>query len=75
MGVFDRQDGNMHCNSSFFDMRICIYVSDILSNLHMVALLQDGQWIEVVYMWCMHLCCQEKLIMDMNSEMCPKKMN
>jgi hypothetical protein len=40
-----------------------------------VALLQHGQWIEVAYKWCMHLRRQEKLIMDMNSEMCPKKMN
>jgi hypothetical protein len=39
------------------------------------ALPQDGQWIEVVYKWCMHLGRQEKLIMDMNSEMCPKKTN
>ncbi len=36
---------------------------------------QHGQWIKVVYKWCEHLLRQEKLIMDMNSEMCPKKMN
>jgi hypothetical protein len=151
-------DGSTHRNSSFFDMRICICVNNILSNLHLVAipmferhttenifnlivcfldalngatmiwhaklmsvsidgenrmtgchrgvvtrleqavefpvlriwcvshhidiviknaaaLPQDGQWIEVVYKWCMHLRRQEKLIMDMNSEMCPKKTN
>jgi hypothetical protein len=34
------------------------------------TLLQDGQWIEVVYKWCVHLCRQEKLIMDVNGEMC-----
>jgi len=39
------------------------------------ALPQDGQWIEVVYKWCVHLRRQEKLIMDMNGEMCPKKTN
>ncbi len=39
------------------------------------ALLQDGQWIEVFYKWCMHLCRQEKFIMDMNDKMCPKKTN
>jgi hypothetical protein len=39
------------------------------------ALLQDGQWIEIIYKWCVHLHCQEKLIMDMNGEMCPKKTN
>jgi hypothetical protein len=38
-----------------------------------IALPQDGQWIEVVYKWCVHLRRQEKLIMDMNGEMCPKK--
>ncbi len=40
-----------------------------------VALPQDGQWIEVVYKWGVHLRRQEKFIMDMNSEMCPKKTN
>jgi len=39
------------------------------------ALPQNGQWIEVVYKWCVHLCRQEKFIMDMNGEMCPKKTN
>ncbi len=39
------------------------------------TLLQDGQWIEIVYKWCVHLHCQEKLIMDTNDEMCPKKTN
>jgi hypothetical protein len=39
------------------------------------ALPQDGQWIEVVYKWCVHLRRQKKLIMDMNDEMCPKKTN
>ncbi len=47
---------------------------DVVIN-NTVALLQDGQWIKVVYKWCMHLRCQEKFIMDMNGEMCPKKMN
>jgi hypothetical protein len=151
-------DGSTHRNNSFFDMRICICVNDILSNLHLVAipmferhtaenifnlivrfldalndttmiwraklmsvstdgenrmtrchhgvvtcleqaaefpvlriwcvphqidiviknaatLLPDGQWIEVVYKWCVHLRRQEKLIMDMNDKMCPKKTN
>jgi len=39
------------------------------------ALPQDGQWIEVIYKWCVHLRRQKKLIMDMNGEMCPKKTN
>jgi hypothetical protein len=39
------------------------------------ALPQDGQWIKVVYKWCVHVHHQEKLIMDMNDEMCPKKTN
>ncbi len=33
------------------------------------------QWIKVIYKWCVHLCHHEKLIMDMNGEMCSKKMN
>jgi len=152
------KDGSTHYNSSFFDMRICINISDILFDLHLVAipmferhivenifnliacfldalsgvttiwcakfmfvstdgkntmigchrgivirleqatefsvlciwcvshhidiviknvatLPQHGQWIEVVYKWCVHLCCQKKFIMDMNGEMCPKKTN
>jgi len=32
------KDGSMHYNNSFFDMRIRIYVSGILSNLHLVAI-------------------------------------
>jgi len=39
------------------------------------ALPQHGQWIKVDYKWCVHLRRQEKLIMDMNGEMCPKKTN
>jgi len=39
------------------------------------ALPQDGQWIKVVHKWCVHLRRQEKLIMDMNGKMCPKKTN
>jgi len=31
-------DGSTHRNSSFFDMRICIRVNDILSNMHLVAI-------------------------------------
>jgi hypothetical protein len=31
-------DGNTHRNSSFFDLRICICVNGILSNLHLVAI-------------------------------------
>ncbi|CAM6007190.1 unnamed protein product [Sphagnum balticum] len=29
------KDGNMHCSSSFFDMRIRICIGNILSNLHL----------------------------------------
>ncbi len=36
---------------------------------------QNGQWIEVVYKWCVHLHHQEKLIMDRTGEMYPKKTN
>jgi len=32
------RDGSTHYSSSFFDMRICIYVDGILSNLHLVAI-------------------------------------
>ncbi len=32
------EDGNTHHSNSFFDMRIRIYVDDILSNLHLVAI-------------------------------------
>jgi hypothetical protein len=32
------EDGNMHCSNSFFNMRICICVGDILSNLHLVTI-------------------------------------
>jgi hypothetical protein len=34
------------------------------------ALLEDGQWIEIIYKWCVHLCRKKKVIMDMNDEMC-----
>ncbi len=37
------------------------------------ALPQDGQWIEVVYKWCMHLCHEEKLIMYMNGKTCQRR--
>jgi hypothetical protein len=40
-----------------------------------IALPQHGQWIKVVYKWCLYMRRQEKFIMDMNGEMCPKKTN
>jgi hypothetical protein len=42
---------------------------------NMVALPQDGQCIEVVFKWGMHLHREEKFIMTMNGEMCLKKIN
>ncbi len=42
---------------------------------NVVAFPQDAKWIEVLYKWCMHLCHQEKLIIDMNGDICPKKTN
>jgi hypothetical protein len=39
------------------------------------ALLQDGDWIDYVYKWCVHLRRQDKLVIDMNGVQCPKKTN
>jgi hypothetical protein len=44
------RDGSTHCNNSFFDMHIRISINDILSNLHLIAILMfEGHIAENIF--------------------------